>query len=957
MSAADRLGSHLDGLSAQDRRQLETWAQAFGQGWDERRWAKSIGKLPAGPLRRPALIEMAKIDLIHRWQNGDKVALAFYLNNCPDLATNGLPPLDLLATEEQVRKQFGNDGGAAALAEPVPACPPAETPPSPPPDPTPAGAIRADAHAAISPVPPTPPAFMTAPAERRPHRQRTSGASVRTTPAKWPARSGGWMWWAAGAVIVACLAMAALARFRGSRTDPTVSWPSTVETKPAEPLRPDDPVRTISVKLVVGSGSGLTERVGLDLGLGFPLWLDPIGTDPTRPAPFGAMPQQGPAEPVLKAGSEATFTFAAAGDPGRDVLHTSQQLLAGVSVGDIRRVAFLGPVTTDWELAAYEVKVNGRTVAAGTPHVTPRRLLDKTLAELAEVGKQDAPLEPKHAELRDRVRAKLEARLQGKAPWFIAANPELPMAPAGEPVRSVWVTVLTRPHEGADTRNYVYVTFGAAKYLLGSPAKPLTSAAGPQHFELDLAATPLWDTSVRACALGMLAHSEPQGDVPDRWHPQRLIVEMNGAVIHDSDKFEQNRWSLNAIRLVPPAQIDWTGTPRDYPPTPREVSVWAIGSGAGLYVKLTGQPLPMATAQGAAPKAEPGTIDPSRPVPSDPGFTENAPNFPGEVPIVVVPPPEPDGPMDPAPASGALQVRDVRITDGVRIDDPFTVRWGLAGNEAAVDHYEVFLVRLRPEHSPRGASGSPNGAQHLVNGHVPRGVRSITAMPAGLADSIFDPLLVVRPLVRAVSADAADKQPLQQFGPAKAVFPRSPVRPQLALKPLFWVGKTDAPPATPPIESGPPSILTVGRPAKAGPAIWPTGPVGCNGVIYSGDGPTPNIAMRLDDPAEQARIWLRSGMLPPTKRERDLTAHVGFAGETPGQVDVRMSWYATPPGPGDAANGVWQTIAAPGVLPLRMALPPEAAPTFLTVRFDFRKSTGGPASRPTLIGVRLVERP
>jgi hypothetical protein len=131
----------------------------------------------------------------------------------------------------------------------------------------------------------------------------------------------------------------------------------------------------------------------------------------------------------------------------------------------------------------------------------------------------------------------------------------------------------------------------------------------------------------------------------------------------------------------------------------------------------------------------------------------------------------------------------------------------------------------------------------------------------------------------------------------------------------------------------------------------------CNGVAYSGEGPTRNVAMRFDDPAEQARIWLRTGVLPPTEKQRDLTAYLGFADETPGQIDVRMSWNASPPGPGGGAIGTWQTIAAPGVLPLRMALPPEAAPTVVTACFDFRKSTGGPASHPALFGVRLVERP
>jgi hypothetical protein len=126
--------------------------------------------------------------------------------------------------------------------------------------------------------------------------------------------------------------MVALAWFRGEPVKTTDSAPTIAETKPVGPLHAEDPVRTVSVTISAGNVSDLTERVGLDLGLGFPLWLNPIGSDATRPAPFGAMPQSGPAEPVLKAGGEATFTFAADGDPGGDILHTTRQLLGGVLV-------------------------------------------------------------------------------------------------------------------------------------------------------------------------------------------------------------------------------------------------------------------------------------------------------------------------------------------------------------------------------------------------------------------------------------------------------------------------------------------------------------------------------------------------------------------------------------------------------------------------------------------------
>ena len=100
--------------------------------------------------------------------------------------------------------------------------------------------------------------------------------------------------------------------------------PEVTEAEPTGPLRADDPVRTVSVKLSVGpSDADLKEQVALDLGLGFPFWLAPLGANRIGGA-VEAMPQTGPTESRLKAGASATFTFSATGDPGRDVLRTSQ---------------------------------------------------------------------------------------------------------------------------------------------------------------------------------------------------------------------------------------------------------------------------------------------------------------------------------------------------------------------------------------------------------------------------------------------------------------------------------------------------------------------------------------------------------------------------------------------------------------------------------------------------------
>jgi len=85
---------------------------------------------------------------------------------------------------------------------------------------------------------------------------------------------------------------------------------------------------------------------------------------------------------------------------------------------------------------------------------------------------------------------------------------------------------------------------------------PLNASFGPQLFELDLLAGPLAAADLRGYALGMLANPFPYADAPDRWHPQRLLVEVDGRVVYDSEEVDMDRLSLEAIRLIPPLQIE-----------------------------------------------------------------------------------------------------------------------------------------------------------------------------------------------------------------------------------------------------------------------------------------------------------------------------------------------------------------------------------------------------------------
>src|SRR5262245_46257428 len=95
-------------LSEPDRRLLESWLYEFGRTWAPDRLVAQARALPADhPLRRPALVEMIKIDLERRWQSGRRVAVEAYLKLLPELGPPDTLPADLIQTEYEVRRQFG----------------------------------------------------------------------------------------------------------------------------------------------------------------------------------------------------------------------------------------------------------------------------------------------------------------------------------------------------------------------------------------------------------------------------------------------------------------------------------------------------------------------------------------------------------------------------------------------------------------------------------------------------------------------------------------------------------------------------------------------------------------------------------------------------------------------------------------------------------------------------------
>ena len=122
-------------LSSPDRLQLEAWLAEFEEGWDERRLAARVERLPppGRPLRLPALVELVKIDLERNWQSGRRLTLADYLSRYPELGPAEALPPDLLLAEEEICRQFGEMPATLQVApDSAAASSPTLTRPAPP---------------------------------------------------------------------------------------------------------------------------------------------------------------------------------------------------------------------------------------------------------------------------------------------------------------------------------------------------------------------------------------------------------------------------------------------------------------------------------------------------------------------------------------------------------------------------------------------------------------------------------------------------------------------------------------------------------------------------------------------------------------------------------------------------------------------------------------------------------
>lgn len=834
-------------------------------------------------------------------------------------------------------------------------------------------------------------------------------------------------------------------------------------------FKADEAVETLSLKLTLGAnGDALEEPVALDLGLGFPLWLHPVGRGSGEIAPFGAVPNQSTANGKVAAGSTVTFTFDRKGEAGLDAFRTTAQLLAGVRVSDIARVGFASPGRSNWQLAAYEITINGKVFVsttvtappAGSPEANQKKLagldekialarndladlkdlvaaklagpddlkrqgdLEKELAALlTERGKVDAQqvasnrarnaqdlarlklvdvnqqLQPLQEELasiealitaglatvddrkwledsRARIallqteKVRLEGQLQGQYPWYVDQAFRSPWR-AGQSVQSARITLVTHDHVAADTRNYVYFRTGGRSYLLGSPDRPLTGHQGPQVFQLDLQAGPLLAADLRGWAVGMLGTAAPYGRTADRWHPRRVLVEIDGRLVYDSEDSGLDRVSLLSVRLIPPVHCGSDGKLISNLATGREVFLWEAGKGLGLSDQSEILPLP-------------GKDDPNYPLPEQ-GLPETLPlpgdtgsGFPGEFDIptdpgtgdIPAPPPgwvpgwwwypggwwTPPGWMppgwwlppgwDPFPWGNPFQINSVNITKGWRSNDDFQVDWKVSGNEFEIKHYDVFLVEVFP------GKAWPFGKVYLLAKTVPPGMHS--AM--GTVPVADNPHLFLAPFVVGVPWNPAKLTDNARLGPARPVFPKfTSLASQPQVMPIFAYLNGGG--GFGPVSFG-------GEPPGFTRAVWVAGQVESHtGLLFDNAAPGYNLAFRPEPGDTEMRARLLK--LNVTGKRR-LVAHLAFLGGPGGADNFKVDLTCVLLDPIALTSKTYtKTVtldsAAPALTLLEQIVDTADIPSLnlCTLRIAFRVSggTASPAHPPALLGVRLLPVP
>ena len=550
------------------------------------------------------------------------------------------------------------------------------------------------------------------------------------------------------------------------------------------------------------------------------------------------------------------------------------------------------------QTAQFKIADLGLKITPLKSEVDDLKALDEAKLATEEDLTKLAALEEKLKPLQDELQ-QLNGQIAARYPWFQEAAFTPTWLDKGS-ANSVKITLLTCTHAGADTRNYVYFRTGGKKYLLDSYDAPLAGSMGPQTFELDLLSGPLSAAGMRGFAIGMLAHGYPYGKAPDRWHPQRLRVEVDNSVVYDSEEYPYDCKSLAAIRLIPPAHLDDQGevvSNSDH--TLREVFVWESGKGQGLD-QADGSPLPLPPKEDPGyPEAEPGLPDDSIPddtapddgSPSDDGFPSDD-DFPGEDDwcppgdggwdggVAPWPPgggwlpwppgggiwPWPPGGANPPPAGQPPQVTNVRFTSGWKTNHTFGVEWDVTGDESLVNQYRITLFSFQPE------LANPATVQ-LDTKTVPVGGRSTTVAAAG-------PLANVDYFVALVAAELNDGTVHAEWSPVRAVFPPAtdPIAHQLQIFPLMFRYQPQGP-GFPPWLTGP---LSLGSEPGGPRAVWSFGREQSH-IDFEFDDPFPgpawNIAMRPNPHDARMEVQMTTAILalPGGTNKFKFVTYVGFA--------------------------------------------------------------------------------
>lgn len=756
-------------------------------------------------------------------------------------------------------------------------------------------------------------------------------------------------------------------------------------------LPPEEPVESIKIILGVGTtGAALTEPVDVHLGLGFPLRLYPLGGIKREPS-FAAFPQKSSLAGMattIEPGQMATFEFVTKGEEGGlDTLRTSEQLMAGVTCGDLQRIGFASQGRTDWVLAGYRIEVNGKLFAANgvvdarvqERLASSRESLMKILPDYEAKTRKATLTEDEKAALKTEhalVRA-LSGRVVGAVPWIEEADEKFkPTPPPGTRVENLRITLTGGSGPDQGTRNPLYFQAGSRKFLLSSETTPLRDASEPQMYDLapfELAMNPLSREALKLPGVGVVGSGAPMGKIPDRAQLQRVVIEADGQEVYDSEKQPDDQKTLPSLWLTPAAHFDEAGDVVRTPATVTEVPLWI--SGMKLVAAPAAVPLPPEPPPPPPPPFPPPIVGPSIGLPPPPLLPPNRFILPGGLP-------PPGGGallpllnalaqlLFPLPPPAAPLISGVRIAPTTAIvcdGDAVTVNWTVGGPTAGISSWRVDLFAVLP-HKPAPVLNTPLAT--IVG--VPAGATSVV-MPAlnranvgalltpGSAEALY---LYVQPRVTALgplgnvlTAANGSLLPLFPAGttPAAVGLRRGPF-----LRPTglagFWGQAFQVTPAPPPPPGLPWAPMPLADPLAIRNAWSLTSEHGSHfGLLFASHENVPAIttlpawstASRPTGDGTEQMTFRFEGLVPIPAGANGFraVAHLGFVGgsapATTGQVLARAELSSGPIRRNASGNIVPPPFGAQPFFTLQTALAPlplsKGAPMVLAdmpLRFD-----------------------